>query len=448
MSKQQDVEQTPDLTDLSRFKRKRSPCAEFVRGLVFIFCGFLFACQTTLLVSHYFSYPTTIVTKLNRTNIVTIPAISLCFPFDGHNLQALNANELFKKNFVEGIKSSISIKCRLLMPTLTKNSFRETRSPIHCADVSPVVQSINYGQSQKCFTYFSRMSRTMEESEFQVRKDQTQSIHGAFGDLVSIEIDFPESVNDQFYEDREATLIIHQANELPNFNQKLSKIKPGQDYIISFSKITEKRMQPPFRPGCKAYNSRVRDAESKYYISSRRECVNSCIIRLYREYCQCLPSNLNIHRDLIYSSDAFCGEVQCSSLSDEDTEKCRRLSRCYPSCVEDSYEFITEASSSATAPNYGPNFGNRKPGLSDIANALTKTYIIVRKSSMPDVLYEHQPHLEYIEFVFQVLTLACVWLGISVFALIWKPLYLIGKLFNKLWCWPKKQTVPMIDIMS
>ncbi|RWS26743.1 Amiloride-sensitive cation channel 5-like protein [Leptotrombidium deliense] len=433
---------------MDKFKRKRGPCAEFIRSIVFVFCGFLFACQTFLLVNHYFSYPTTINTKLNHSQVATLPAVSLCFPVDEQSLQVLNANELFKKNFLDGNKEAVNIRCRMMTPPMSREGTKTSKTPITCGELSTVVQSINYGQSQKCYTYFSRMADEYDINDFQIRKEKAQSYHGGVGDLVSFEIDFPEAQREHYFEDREATFMLHQANELPNFNGKITKLKPGQDYIISYSKTTEKRMKPPFKPGCQSYNNYAsRDSDNKYFIGSKRECINHCIINSYKENCQCLPSNLNIHRDLIYSSDVFCGEMQCN-VNEEDIEQCYKTTTCSPSCVEDMFEFNAE-STPAVSMTYGMNNNRIGVGVSNVAStaaAIAKAYVLLRKSSVPDVLYEHQPHFEYIEFVFQVLTLACVWLGVSVFTLFWKPIYMVGKVFGKLCCLRSKKTTPLIDL--
>lgn len=77
--------------------------------------------------------------------------------------------------------------------------------------------------------------------------------------------------------------------------------------------------------------------------------------------------------------------------------------------------------------------------LLQVSNA-ARAYVTLRRSTHPDLIYEHLPEknqkevvylvlhratlsrlLLLLQFVFQIVTLASVWLGVSIFRCIWKP---------------------------
>uniref|UniRef100_T1KN78 Uncharacterized protein n=1 Tax=Tetranychus urticae TaxID=32264 RepID=T1KN78_TETUR len=276
------------------------------------------------------------------------------------------------------------------------------------------------------------------------------------GDLMTLEIVFGRKPNmEAFTDDLDASISIHQSNELPLSSQKISKLKPGYNYLITFDKIIEKRMPPPFRTGCDQYkqtmngnNEQVNTGklvDERNFMGivsphlkppqSKYDCVDQCLLTLYRQTCNCLPSDINVRRDLLRSNDTFCTNAKCQTLQIHRAEFCATLPRCKPNCEDELYNF--EFTITSTLKNIEPHqdqsiittaelvifqgqwfqteagtyHGSLSESVPDIVNVLgtlSKAFVTVRKSSGPDVVYEHRPQYNYFDFVFQLMTLACV----------------------------------------
>ncbi|KAI1293843.1 hypothetical protein HDE_06468 [Halotydeus destructor] len=444
-------------------------CSLFFRTVIFLFCGFLFACHSFLLVDRYLAHPTTIRTLLNDTDTVTLPGLTVCFPVRFEGNQINSANEVFKMNFNNGDPGSV--KCNLMktpvsMEHTADHGFAPSLSQMACEDIASPVESINYGYGQKCRTYFSQQ-KANNPLDFMVRKRNT-IVGGNGGDIVDLEIEFPADLpinvqsgqqaasaaaassasssasssanshstyHNGYLESPSALLMLHSPFEMPDWSEKVSKIKPSMEYVISFNKITEKRAEGPFGK-CSWYD------DTSSAIRSNYDCVDMCLLNLFRQGCRCLPANMNVRRELLYSGDRFCDDKRCLPLVSSESATCKQLPQCMPNCVQETYQFTSEVTPMVSQlyqqqqQQQASNiyFNNRRPVASLVANAVTKAFITLRRSSSPDLVYEHSPAIDYREFIFQLATLASVWLGVSVFGLVWRPFWFIGKSLARCCC--------------
>lgn len=115
---------------------------------------------------------------------------------------------------------------------------------------------------------------------------------------------------------------------MPDWTEKVSKIKPAMEYVISFNKITERR--DPTRSGCTKYEGSANDISQR----SRYDCIDTCLLNVFRQGCRCLPANLNVRREMLYSGDRFCEDKRCFSLASTEARACRELPQCKPNCVQ------------------------------------------------------------------------------------------------------------------
>lgn len=396
-----------------------------------------------MLIDKYFTYPTQIVTKLNSSDLISLPGITVCFPIKFEGSKINSANEVFKMNF----NSAGSVKCNLMKAPVSMEDREVAFVPpqMSCEDIADPVESINYGYGQKCSTYFSQQ-KGKNPMDFMVRK-KNAIVGGNGGDIVDLEIEFPTfpggNAQTDGFETRAALLMLHSPYEMPDWSEKVSKIKPSMEYVISFNKITERKMGPPFRDGCSSYESTGAEMRSNY------DCVDTCLMNLFRSGCSCLPSNLNIRREMLYSGDRFCDDKRCFSLSSSEASACKELPQCRPNCITEAYEFASEVTPMMVPNVYynrPPSPGRPGPAISDVTALVgnaAKAFITLRKSSTPDVTYEHKPEFDYRDFFFQIATLATVWLGMSVFGLFWKPVYFIGRILAKCFCLGETKLIPV-----
>ncbi|XP_025018395.1 uncharacterized protein LOC112539834 [Tetranychus urticae] len=255
-------------------------------------------------------------------------------------------------------------------------------SPIPCHEIVPTLESINFGLGKRCYTFFSKLGKPIRSSrDLKVRWSRFSDEGGGNGllttkngDLMTLEIVFGRKPNmEAFTDDLDASISIHQSNELPLSSQKISKLKPGYNYLITFDKIIEKRMPPPFRTGCDQYkqtmngnNEQVNTGklvDERNFMGivsphlkppqSKYDCVDQCLLTLYRQTCNCLPSDINVRRDLLRSNDTFCTNAKCQTLQIHRAEFCATLPRCKPNCEDELYNF--EFTITSTLKNIEPH---------------------------------------------------------------------------------------------
>ncbi|XP_015785020.1 uncharacterized protein LOC107362459 [Tetranychus urticae] len=524
-SNQVDIESGGNSAVNEKRSTSRNCCNLLFQSVVFSVCCFLFISQSMMLVKVYLSFPTTITTNLTFAEIFDLPSVTLCFKSDLKPGAVEAANEVFRRNFNADKAKEEDIKCNLMIPTINQVTGTFEVSPIPCHEIVPTLESINFGLGKRCYTFFSKLGKPIRSSrDLKVRWSRFSDEGGGNGllttkngDLMTLEIEFGRKPNvEAFTDDLDASISIHQSNELPLSSQKISKLKPGYNYLITFDKIIEKRMPPPFRTGCDQYKQTMNGKNEQVNTGklvdernfmgivsphlkppqSKYDCVDQCLLTLYRQTCNCLPSDINVRRDLLRSNDTFCTNAKCQTLQIHRAEFCATLPRCKPNCEDELYNFVTEMADSQSTTmvlthyintqrhrtssrpiNYnnggagyiprpmvpngqfqsyglqeaGTYHGSLSESVPDIVNVLgtlSKAFVTVRKSSGPDVVYEHRPQYNYFDFVFQLMTLACVWLGFSIFSIIWKPFYIIFKIISFCCCLSRKlqKTKPLVTI--
>lgn len=354
-------------------------CAIFTQLIVFTLCFILFVCHAYFLITFYFSFSTQIATNLTYAEVFDLPGLTLCFKSDQLPTPAsTSADEVFKRNFNEK-EETTDVKCNLMIPTLNQITGSVESSPMPCKDIAPILKSINYGKNQKCFTFFSRLGlQQREQRNMQISRSRHGLINSRDGDILRLEIDFGKLNS---LDEVEASIAIHHGNELPNSWHRVSKIKPGNKYLTSFSKIIEKRLPPPYKTQCKDYTIKVDYAPTNgnyndtdngesqndnnmgrdFSIRSQYECIDQCLLDLYRQKCNCLPADINIRRQLLKPTDSFCTNAKCQHLRIHGQDVCENLPDCQPECKKEMYTFFTEISDSGTAQmlNYYINSQSR-----------------------------------------------------------------------------------------
>lgn len=342
--------------------REATTCRFIFRSVIFGLCLILFLWHGYFLISFYLAFNTQITSNLTFADTFDLPGVTLCFKNDqltSSGPQSPVADEVFKRYFKEKEKETAEIKCSLMIPTLNQVTGSVDSSPIACKDIAPILESVNYGMGQKCYTFFSRIGmRRREQRSMRVRDPRSGLLNSRDGDLLRLEIDFGRNT---LIDDIEASVSIHQGTELPNSWQKVSKIKPGNKYMASFSKIVEKRLPSPYVTACKNYGYREEATQSEVGNSSspvamdrntarsRYECIDQCLLDLYRQKCNCLPADINIRRQLLKPSDSFCTNAKCQHLRVYGQDVCESLPACKPECKREMYDFVTETSDSGTS---------------------------------------------------------------------------------------------------
>lgn len=344
----------------------RRACPTVARLIVFLLCMVLFFWHGFYLIKFYLSFSTQIATNLSYAEVFDLPGVTICHKTDQTNSASgpTPADEVFKRYFNEREKETAEIKCNLMIPTLNQATGSVDSSPIACKDVAPVLESINYGMGQKCLTFFSRIGlRKRDQRNLQVRSPRGGLLTSRDGDLVRLEIDFGKST---LADDIEVSMAIHQGNELPSSWQKVSKLKPGNKYMTSFSKIIEKRLPSPYSTKCRMYGMKEDDDgmdsrngssnatpsmnnSKNRSVRSRYECVDVCLLELYRQKCNCLPTDISIRRQLLKPTDSFCTNPKCQNLRVYGQDVCENLPECKPECRREIYNFFTEVSDSGTS---------------------------------------------------------------------------------------------------
>lgn len=358
----------------SKSKNWCKSCGVFTRFAVFFLCLVLFFFHGYFLITFYLSFSTQIATNLTYSEVFDLPGLTLCFKSDQLTSPPASADEVFRRNFNEKEETN-DVKCNLMIPTLNQITGSVESSPMPCKDVAPVMKSINYGMNQKCYTFFSRIGlKPREQRNLRVRHPRSGLINSRDGDILRLEIDFGKA---NLADDIEASVSIHHGNELPTSWHRVSKIKPGNKYITSFSKITEKRLPPPYETKCKNYGIKVDYAEDsnsnetdeaagrESSVRSRYECIDQCLIDLYRQKCNCLPADINIRRQLLKPTDSFCTNPKCQQLRVHGQDVCEKLPDCKAECQKVMYSFFTEVSDPGTAQvlHYINSQGRGRPGF-------------------------------------------------------------------------------------
>src|SRR5437899_3281622 len=119
-------------------------------------------------------------------------------------------------------------------------------------------------------------------------------------------------------------------------------LRPDKRYEIHFSVTTAKLLKSPYRTRCYDYQS----ARPEGHAISADQCVNACLLKIYRERGNCLPFHRRIRLTLSNAPIKFCPdhiETELARLEKADTF-C--IEYCKPDCYQNYYDFeVTKTSS-------------------------------------------------------------------------------------------------------
>jgi len=105
------------------------------------------------------------------------------------------------------------------------------------------------------------------------------------------------------------TLAIHHQKMLPNMGTERQLIEFSQQYDITINMISSKLLPKPYKTMCHYYNSRNNG------IMSREDCIDNCVVDLYRDKCECRPYYLTNAIQLLNSSTQSVCSRQVSGFS-------------------------------------------------------------------------------------------------------------------------------------
>jgi len=390
---------------------------------------------------------------LNSSNNVALPAFSICFDIEPKSALSLKADTIFRM-FFEDIEEREQIVCSLYSSKLSMKAANNTN---RCEDMSPIVESIIYGSNLKCLTFLSRL-KLNQMSDYSRNRFQSNYLTWSFEDysFVKIDITFPKLYSEKL--NKRAFLYLHNDNELPVDGFKMSKMIPGYDYIISYNMLVEKRSME-----CEDYEDE--EKRSSEFLS-HYDCVDKCLIDIYRNNCQCLPIDTTMRRDMVHFLGSFCPDNGCESVDMNEVQKCKNFDRCKPDCTYEMIQFSTESIPAVVPVKI---VEKPKPAIDDSGlqtydanshrpyeylqnetpndSSSNKISILVQPNHLPVTIYQHIEPSNSFEVLFKILLLASVWLGLSVFTIIWIPFdFILRFLSNRLFSSVNCKTKPLIDI--
>lgn len=156
---------------------------------------------------------------------------------------------------------------------------------------------------------------------------------------------------------------------------------------------------------------------------SRADCVDKCIISVWRRLSNCTPSHISVRKDVnYYMNDYLCTSEHTIKQSISGKMKNACYKSCLPDCIDEEYNFEVEEipfhssfkniqkgikihQNLRSGLRLRPHFKKKRVGSAHIS--------LIRKFS-GDVTYTHSPQMPFIEFICYVGSLAGLWLGLSV----------------------------------
>ncbi len=128
-------------------------------------------------------------------------------------------------------------------------------------------------------------------------------------EIMSIEfkLDFNKYMTLGFIENQ-TTLAIHHQKMLPNKETRTQSIVGEYQYDITINKILSKLLPKPYKTMCHYYNGKNNG------LMSREDCINNCVVEMYKEKCQCRPYYLTNAIQLLNSLNQTVCSRQVSSF--------------------------------------------------------------------------------------------------------------------------------------
>lgn len=85
----------------------------------------------------------------------------------------------------------------------------------------------------------------------------------------------------------ETTIAIHHQNVVSDSVADALRLEAGHRFDITVHKITTNLMAEPYKSQCFDYSRR------KDGIGSRKQCIDYCTLKLYKDKCDCIPIDLS-----------------------------------------------------------------------------------------------------------------------------------------------------------
>ena len=109
--------------------------------------------------------------------------------------------------------------------------------------------------------------------------------------------------------ENQTTIAIHHQNMIANDDSESQLIEAGHQYDITINRISTKLLEKPYKSSCYDYNKKNNGIES------RKQCIDYCVIDLYKNKCNCIPIHLSNTLQLLnLSSKTICSRKVCSLL--------------------------------------------------------------------------------------------------------------------------------------
>ena len=214
----------------------------------------------------------------------------------------------------------------------------------------------------------------------------------------------------------------------------------GIKYDIYFSKTLSKLLPPPYETQCTNYQ-----IEDPNQPQSRADCVDKCIVKIWKTLCNCTPSHINIRKEVGHDG-YLCSIDQTVNHSVAGEMKSACYDECLPDCIDEEYNFEVEETVNPSENDIKRASPTVKPFLISKRKRHATINLIRRFSG--DVTYTHTPQMPFIEFICYIGSLASLWLGISVLAIyntltkLIKMAYKIKSDFNKILFDKNNQVAP------
>ena len=89
-----------------------------------------------------------------------------------------------------------------------------------------------------------------------------------------------------------------------NRDTETQVLEGGHKYDISINKISTKLLEKPYKTMCYNYDKKYSE------IKSRKQCIDDCVLRLYKDNCNCIPTHLTNTLQLLNSSaNTVCSRI-------------------------------------------------------------------------------------------------------------------------------------------
>lgn len=384
-----------------------------------------FLVQFHSLLVEYLKFETIVLSRLNRSIVVDLPAITICFP---NSIKPDLLSKLTKKTGNEICNASLEDITKYQeeffrnhdVPDINDKNFtielesnrnivdyemaNHTYGNKNCFDLkgSKVLKSFAF--HHVCFTLFSRLD--------ELHRNESLSLKLSGYAHLSINVSaMYSSINSNCNLIKESSpiLSLHGRNTIPNLAEFSHKrLIPGRKYFIEFARTTTHAKPPPYATNCKFYMiSQENGKKTCNQIQSRSDCMTACVKnRQMKQFTQVNASNLEesmrcLHAPMFLFRDCMLRDKlrmchrNSKFSSESDYDFC--LKRCPRACKDDIFDHIIL-----------DEFEKEKNGTIEL---------LIDHKSVFDTIRRHTPYFAFAEFLSNVGGMLGGWTGWSVLCL-------------------------------